>query len=397
MIKGNHIKVGRGDDIRPDPATTATTIHSSILLPLLFQGGSPTHHRTVDKELNRVATGTMLIIIINNNLESAVQRPAWTAHYNPHAPTHQLAAELAYGIIMNHPFADWIKRTAFLAVNEYLRGAGATSFVNAESQQAAAAIQVIGAAHSSVAQQAMNVDHARLRDATSASKPRSLPSQYALVILDGPSPIPSSPSERSTRSPSPVTELTFNSNPDAFGVFRRYYRIQKQSFRSVQLEGNTSTPSESPSPDYFDTAAKFRLMDYLYGRSHVKSQEDFNDLIAVLRSDGLNMDNLRDFSAEKVEKLLDDWAGNTWRTALRMSMSTASSIVRDTTLMAHRHRWIPHLRYWIPETPVNVPQRMSSPSANPSPAPVNSEHAPPSPMSGVSIPPHLTIAHSHID
>ncbi|TBU29950.1 hypothetical protein BD311DRAFT_247377 [Dichomitus squalens] len=110
------------------------------------------------RELNRVATGTLPIVVNNNNLESAIQRPAWVAHYNPGTPTHKLAAELAYGIIMNHPFADGNKRTAFLAANEYLRGAGVKPFVNGEPQQAATAIQVIGAAHSSVAQQAMSVD-----------------------------------------------------------------------------------------------------------------------------------------------------------------------------------------------------------------------------------------------
>ncbi|KAI0711797.1 hypothetical protein C8T65DRAFT_182032 [Cerioporus squamosus] len=160
---GKHIKVGRGDDVRPDPATTAASIHPPVILPLLFQYlltemAAQRITAAVVKELNRVATGTAPIIVNNNNLESAVQRPAWTAHYNPQAPTHQLAAELAYGIIMNHPFADGNKRTAFLAANEYLRGAGAKAFVNAEPQQAASAIQVIGAAHSSVAQQAMNVD-----------------------------------------------------------------------------------------------------------------------------------------------------------------------------------------------------------------------------------------------
>ncbi len=72
---------------------------------------------SVVTELKRVATGSTPVVVNSNNLESAVQRPAWTAHYNPNASTHQLAAELAYGIIMNHPFADGNKRTAFLAAN----------------------------------------------------------------------------------------------------------------------------------------------------------------------------------------------------------------------------------------------------------------------------------------
>ncbi|CDO75391.1 hypothetical protein BN946_scf185012.g8 [Trametes cinnabarina] len=143
---GKHIKVGRGDDVRPDPVTRAASIHPPVILPLLFQYlltemAAQRITAAVVKELNRVVTGTAPIIVNNNNLESAVQRPAWTAHYNPQAPTHQLAAELAYGIIMNHPFADGNKRTAPRC-----------------QRQAASAIQVIGAAHSSVAQQAMNVD-----------------------------------------------------------------------------------------------------------------------------------------------------------------------------------------------------------------------------------------------
>lgn len=98
---------------------------------------------TASTELNRVATGSTPVVVNSNNLESAVQRPAWTAHYNPNASTHQLAAELAYGIIMNHPFAVGNNRTAFLAANEFLRGAGVNAFVDAVPQNATEAIQAI--------------------------------------------------------------------------------------------------------------------------------------------------------------------------------------------------------------------------------------------------------------
>ncbi|KAI0682857.1 hypothetical protein C8T65DRAFT_595963 [Cerioporus squamosus] len=174
------------------------------------------------------------------------------------------------------------------------------------------------------------------------------------------------------------------------------------------------------SPDYapFDNAAQFRLFDYFYGCSDVKSQDDFNDLVAVLRSDGFQVDDLKDFTAKKAEKLLDDWAGNTsgvfskedgWHTASiliplpkvkgpaqkeenapqvevqgiihRRLLDIITGVVTDTTPTAHRHHWIPHIRYWIPDTPS---QRRSSSCASASPAPSDSQRAPPSPMSGVS-------------
>ncbi|KAI0720621.1 hypothetical protein C8T65DRAFT_545085, partial [Cerioporus squamosus] len=145
---------------------------------------------------------------------------------------------------------------------------------------------------------------------------------------------------------------------------------------------------------------------------------DFNDLVAVLRSDGFQVDDLKDFTAKKAEKLLDDWAGNTsgvfskedgWHTASvliplpkvkgpaqkeenapqvevqgiihRRLLDIITGVVTDTTPTAHRHHWIPHIRYWIPDTPS---QRRSSSCASASPAPSDSQRAPPSPMSGVS-------------
>ncbi|KAJ3544117.1 hypothetical protein NM688_g5775 [Phlebia brevispora] len=113
---------------------------------------------TLVKELNRIVINAQPALLSENMLESAINRPAWKAYYNPGTPAHRLAAELAYGIILNHPFADGNKRTAFLAANEYLRGAGVRPFIDADPQYAAGEIHAIGSAHSMVAQQNMTAE-----------------------------------------------------------------------------------------------------------------------------------------------------------------------------------------------------------------------------------------------
>lgn len=110
------------------------------------------------RRLNVVATGSAAVVVKPNELESAIMRPAWTAHYNPSSPDHVLAAELAYGIIQNHPFVDGNKRTAFLAANEFLREKGHRSFTNAEPAAAISAMSAIDNSHSLVAQGQMSVE-----------------------------------------------------------------------------------------------------------------------------------------------------------------------------------------------------------------------------------------------
>ncbi|KAI0701452.1 hypothetical protein C8T65DRAFT_788248 [Cerioporus squamosus] len=170
----------------------------------------------------------------------------------------------------------------------------------------------------------------------------------------------------------------------------------------------------------FDNASQFRLFDYFYGRSDVKSQDDFNDLVGVLRSDGFKVDDLKDFTAKKAEKLLDDWAGNAtgvfsqedgWHTSsvfislpkvkgpgkkeedapqaevkgviYRRLLDTITGVVTDTTTrFARQYHWIPHIRYWIPDTPAAGHSDSSQPESSPSSIPY--EQAPASPMSGLS-------------
>ena len=82
------------------------------------------------KNLNKLATGRIVPVINNSGLESAVARPDIYEHYTKDKTPSRLAAELSYGIIMNHPFQDGNKRTAFLAANELLRELKAKPFVN---------------------------------------------------------------------------------------------------------------------------------------------------------------------------------------------------------------------------------------------------------------------------
>ena len=163
--------------------------------------------------------------------------------------------------------------------------------------------------------------------------------------------------------------------------------------------------ARQPGTDYkpFANASQFRLFDYFYGRSDVKSQDDFNDLVALLRSDGFSVDDIQDLTAKKGEKLLDDWAGSTtgvfsredgWHTSSvfislpkvkgsgkkeedapqaevkgvihRRLIDLITGAVTDTTTrFAHQYHWIPHLRYWIPDMPEH-PQSATPHSSLPS-------------------------------
>ncbi|MCS3902446.1 death-on-curing protein [Methylohalomonas lacus] len=56
----------------------------------------------------------------NALLESALNRPINTFHYNKGADLFDLAASLCHGIIKNHPFNDGNKRTALLGSRAFL-------------------------------------------------------------------------------------------------------------------------------------------------------------------------------------------------------------------------------------------------------------------------------------
>ncbi|KAJ6504226.1 hypothetical protein C8R47DRAFT_968792 [Mycena vitilis] len=106
-------------------------------------------------QLNSITTRS--IVFKSRELESALMRPAMVSYDTPNeATSERLAAELAYGIIMNHPFVDGNKRTAFLAANELLREKG-TPMVNLEPAQALTQIELVGQAHSKVAMGQMDV------------------------------------------------------------------------------------------------------------------------------------------------------------------------------------------------------------------------------------------------
>jgi prophage maintenance system killer protein len=111
--------------------------------------------------LNALAIGSRSALVKPGELESAISRPAWLSHYQPGQSPHTLAAELAYGIIMNHPFADGDKRTAFLAANEYLRERGHKAFFESNPDQLPTSedmMLAIGDAHHRVAKNELSAE-----------------------------------------------------------------------------------------------------------------------------------------------------------------------------------------------------------------------------------------------
>ena len=82
------------------------------------------------KGFNKLATGRAAVVVNSIGLDSALDRPENYEHYTQDSTPSRLAAEMAYGIIMNHPFQDGNKRTAFISANELLRELKAKPFVN---------------------------------------------------------------------------------------------------------------------------------------------------------------------------------------------------------------------------------------------------------------------------
>ena len=82
------------------------------------------------KSFNKLVTGRAAVVVNSTGLNSALDRPGNYEHYTKDNTPSRLAAELAYGVIMNHPFQDGNKRTAFISANELLRELNAKPFVN---------------------------------------------------------------------------------------------------------------------------------------------------------------------------------------------------------------------------------------------------------------------------
>ncbi|TFK18182.1 hypothetical protein FA15DRAFT_760737 [Coprinopsis marcescibilis] len=107
-----------------------------IIIPVNFH--IITANDTVEGGYVSLAIGGASAVVKPGELSSAIARPQFLAHYAPHEATGtRLATEMAYGTIMNHPFADGNKHTAFLAANEYLRELGHKPFVDAPAENIA--------------------------------------------------------------------------------------------------------------------------------------------------------------------------------------------------------------------------------------------------------------------
>jgi prophage maintenance system killer protein len=110
------------------------------------------------KELNHLLVGNA-VVVKGNELESALARPGFALHYQPHSTPADLAATLAYGVIMGHPFMDGNKRTAFWLANQYLAECGASTFGSTPNPSAVNAVMAsIGDAHSRVAMGSLDVE-----------------------------------------------------------------------------------------------------------------------------------------------------------------------------------------------------------------------------------------------
>ncbi|KAI0738551.1 hypothetical protein C8Q80DRAFT_1124699 [Daedaleopsis nitida] len=69
-----------------------------------------------------------------------------------------------------------------------------------------------------------------------------------------------------------------------------------------------STPDQDePMYGPFENTSQFRLTDHYYGQSDTHSQDDFDDLVHAITSEGFNTNDVRGFTARKAEQVLDDY------------------------------------------------------------------------------------------
>ena len=279
----------------------------------------------------------------------------------------------------------------------------------------------------------------KLDDMVPSSR-NALPSQYA-PILPPPLPIPQlSPARPPPSSSAEEEQEEFETPTDAFGVFRCYFRKLQQMPEDDSvleavcdapgLEGSNATNErgyesifwllrnvavsvDAKGPDYgpFANASQFRLFDYFYDRSEVRSHDAFDDLLHLLRSDNFSVDDLEGFSARKGDRALEDWVGRPGSVFSKEdgwlhssvtialpppkrdpSASEETAATFEVTGIIHRslrplleaavqdtasrrpngHHWVPHEMHWVPFG------SEGSSSSTPSPSP-SSHSTPPGP------------------
>ncbi|KAJ6475090.1 hypothetical protein C8R47DRAFT_703564 [Mycena vitilis] len=74
-------------------------------------------------------------VVKPHELLSALARPSNVAYYEPERDIAFLAASLAYGLILGHPFLDGNKRTAFFVHNQYRKACGLKGLTEVEAEE----------------------------------------------------------------------------------------------------------------------------------------------------------------------------------------------------------------------------------------------------------------------
>ncbi|KAI0690727.1 hypothetical protein C8T65DRAFT_587702, partial [Cerioporus squamosus] len=157
----------------------------------------------------------------------------------------------------------------------------------------------------------------------------------------------------------------------------------------------------------FDNASQFRLCDYFYGRSDVKSKDAFDDFIHMLQSKG-GEDGWRTSSVfiplPKVGasyRSEDDAPKAEVRGVVhRQLLDLIKGVVTDRTArFSGQYHWVPHTRWWIPDTPEqrgsscdNGANRASRPNSPMSASPhTSTADAPPTPSHSAHPPPAIRV------
>ncbi|KAI0717666.1 hypothetical protein C8T65DRAFT_528232, partial [Cerioporus squamosus] len=158
----------------------------------------------------------------------------------------------------------------------------------------------------------------------------------------------------------------------------------------------------------FDNASQFRLCDYFYNRSDVKSKDAFDDFVHMLQSkggeDGWHKSSVfiplpKVGSSYRSED--DAPKAEVCGVVHRRLLDLIRGVVTDTTSrFAKHHHWIPHTRWWIPDMPeqrtpsnsdgMNWESLPASPMST-SPCPAPSPTPPRTPPDSASPPPPIRV------
>ncbi|KAI0739731.1 hypothetical protein C8Q80DRAFT_1274766 [Daedaleopsis nitida] len=136
----------------------------------------------------------------------------------------------------------------------------------------------------------------------------------------------------------------------------------------------STTCSSKPQHGPFLNVSQFRLTDHYYSCSDTHSQDNFDDMIHVITSNGFDPNDLQGFNTCKAEQLLDSYwpvdgvfsGGDGWvKGAVNVPLPKTFSKHKNGAASMDKYHWIGHHLFWDPSRAgANLPVPESAPTSS---------------------------------